>query len=487
MSDAEIRASIKKLATVKDGVYSFYLTPIREELGIESYAEVRRWVMGLGAEPKGLGEYTIPIETIEDAASNNDVTTVPDNSPEPADSHENDFHNCPTSDFTEPPKIGIPQNTGTVDVPPEIVLEPNKDGVYEAVETQRQLAINADAIPAELKTRRQWVMWRWATREGENKPTKPPYQIRSRCLNRGAAKPDAPSTWTTFEEVYAQPISDTPNFGIKPNDGRDPGPECGKRFSGIGYVFSKDDPYTGIDLDNCLNPDGTLKPWAKPIIDKLRPVAYLEISPSGTGIKAWTRAKLPPDSRHNTPVTDGKLEVYDQARYFTVTAHNGSGAIRDGQAVIDWIYETYFPKPETKKPKPATVSPARAAKPFSGDVSELIRQIRNSKQSTKFDKLFNGNWADYRVGTEGASRADEALCCIIAFWTQDAAQIDAVFRQSGLMRPKWDEKHKGDGATYGQMTIEFALANLREAKQTARMPMLPRPERRKRRKHGWLL
>ena len=487
MTDTEILASAKRHATSKDGAYAFYLTQIQKDLGIENYSELRRRVMELGAVPMdGLGQYTIAIDKI------------PDTPPQPADSRDNGSHNRSTSNFVEPSKVGIPASeriasavvnppkTSTAlvpvesevippvapetdtntEVPPDIVLEPNAQGVYEAVDGQRQTIINAAVIPDELKTRRQWVMWRWATREGENKPTKPPYKTSSRSLNRGTAKNDTPSTWTTFEEAYAQSISDTPNFGIKPNDGRDPGPECGKLFSGIGYVFSADDPYCGIDVDNCLKPDGTPKRWATPIIDRLRPVAYLEVSPSGTGMKAWTKAVLPPNSRKVQTIGDGKIEAYDSGRYFTVTTEGATGVIGEGQVVVDWIYATYFPKPETKEPKPARGSPTRPAKPFTSDVSELVRQIRNSKQGAKFDKLFNGNWADYKVGTEGASRADEALCCMIAFWTQDASQIDAVFRQSKLMRQKWDEKHRGDGATYGQMTIEFALKNLRETRTT---------------------
>jgi putative DNA primase/helicase len=45
---------------------------------------------------------------------------------------------------------------------------------------------------------------------------------------------------------------------------------------------------------------------------------------------------------------------------------------------------------------------------------------------------------------------------ILAFWTQDSAQIDRLFQQSGLMRAKWDEQH-GE-MTYGERTIQEALA-----------------------------
>jgi hypothetical protein len=45
---------------------------------------------------------------------------------------------------------------------------------------------------------------------------------------------------------------------------------------------------------------------------------------------------------------------------------------------------------------------------------------------------------------------------MLAFWTQgDAGDIDSLFRQSGLIREKWDEQH-GD-ETYGAMTISKAI------------------------------
>jgi hypothetical protein len=49
-----------------------------------------------------------------------------------------------------------------------------------------------------------------------------------------------------------------------------------------------------------------------------------------------------------------------------------------------------------------------------------------------------------------------ALCCLLAFWTRkDPARIDRLFRESRLMREKWDEQHGAQ--TYGQMTIARAI------------------------------
>jgi hypothetical protein len=49
------------------------------------------------------------------------------------------------------------------------------------------------------------------------------------------------------------------------------------------------------------------------------------------------------------------------------------------------------------------------------------------------------------------------------FWTGgDPSRVDELFRQSGLYRPKWDERHYGDGKTYGEVTIEKAFEDATE-------------------------
>src|SRR5207244_12523629 len=56
-------------------------------------------------------------------------------------------------------------------------------------------------------------------------------------------------------------------------------------FAGVGFVFSSDDPYTGVDLDKCRNPEtGQIEEWAQGIIEQLD--SYTESSQSGTGVRS---------------------------------------------------------------------------------------------------------------------------------------------------------------------------------------------------------
>jgi putative DNA primase/helicase len=79
-------------------------------------------------------------------------------------------------------------------------------------------------IPAELRERPQWVIWRLEVRDG--KQTKVPYQAGA----NGRASTTDPGTWATFDQAVA----------------------TADRADGIGYVFAADDPYTGVDLDGGL-------------------------------------------------------------------------------------------------------------------------------------------------------------------------------------------------------------------------------------------
>jgi primase-polymerase (primpol)-like protein len=148
-------------------------------------------------------------------------------------------------------------------------------------------------IPAEMKTYRAWVVWRYLERD--DKPTKVLYDP---LTGRNASTTDSRS-WRSCEEAEAAL-------------------ELG-RYNGIGFVFSSGDPYTGIDLDGCRNPDsGELAEWAARMLGGLG--GYAEVSPSGTGVHVIVRGGLPEGTRHKVSRPGGgAIEAYSMKRFFTVT------------------------------------------------------------------------------------------------------------------------------------------------------------------------
>jgi len=89
------------------------------------------------------------------------------------------------------------------------------------------------------------------------------------------------------------------------------------KYSGLAFAFFAQHGVAGIDLDDCLDGDGGLKPWARSIVERFCDT-YTEISPSGGGLKIWARGSIPANLA-KVAVGDGGIELYDHARYFTVT------------------------------------------------------------------------------------------------------------------------------------------------------------------------
>jgi putative DNA primase/helicase len=294
-------------------------------------------------------------------------------------------------------------------------------------------SVQAENIPDPLK-KMPWVGWRWELNKNRDKWTKPPRNARTGKL----ASSTEPQTWSSFDEAFAAY-------------------EAGK-FDGIGCVFSSADPYAGVDLDNCLSRDGSgnliAARWAAEIVSACD--SYTEISPSGNGLKIWIAGKLPPTAGNTKGGLGddrrGKVEIFDGGRYFTATGHKWNGApkaIHERQAQLDALHAKLFPAPQISA-APSPVAPSTL------DDAELLRKAMSAANGAKFSALWRGDTSDQ--GGD-ASRADAALCSMLAFWTgRDVARMDRLFRSSGLMRPKWDERHRADGATYGAITLEKAGA-----------------------------
>ena len=150
--------------------------------------------------------------------------------------------------------------------------------------------LQIENIPEELTKLPHWVAWKAADR-GNGKISKRPVNP----MTGKYAKTNDPTTWGEYETAVAH----YKNNGLQ----------------GIGYVFSKDDPFIGIDLDDCLNPEGTFEAWAEEIVKQFD--SYTEISPSGRGAHIFLRGRLPGAGKNN-----GHAEIYDAGRFFTMTGNH---------------------------------------------------------------------------------------------------------------------------------------------------------------------
>jgi putative DNA primase/helicase len=187
------------------------------------------------------------------------------------------------------------------------------------------MEILSQFIPQALMDLPQWVCWKNLP-GADGKARKVP--ICPRNL-RTASSTDR-ATWSTFDDA------------IKAAEGHP------TKIDGIGFVFTPDDPFCGIDLDGCVDANGEISPEADRIITLLD--SFTELSQSGRGLHVIIRGHKPP----NTPCKSAKiagcklLEIYDQARYFIVTGRHLEGtpaAIEDRQdALLALLAEISPPK-----------------------------------------------------------------------------------------------------------------------------------------------
>lgn len=281
-------------------------------------------------------------------------------------------------------------------------------------------------------------------------------KIPKNPVTGGNAMANKEETWATYEEALA---------GMKRFN-----------FNGVGFQFGlplnddeavKTERVTGIDLDHVIRADGSVEAFALEIIGQMD--SYTEISPSGTGIHILCKAQMPNLSRKKyvfvaTNTTKFIIEIYNYAHYFTVTGNIFGHAkeIASRTEELKALYEKYFAehKPEIPAAKPNIQTPNNSyslREKFSAEYlsnNELIERMFASKNGYYIRSLFSGEISGYSSHSE----ADLALVSHLAYWTNgDVSRIDNLFRQSGLMRDKWDERHGTQ--TYGEKTISKVLNN----------------------------
>jgi putative DNA primase/helicase len=179
-------------------------------------------------------------------------------------------------------------------------------------------------VPSDLAELPRWSVWRL-----EGGKDKVPYQLNGR---RGDST--KPELWGELDDARRALASGG--------------------YTGLGFVFVKEDGLVGIDLDDSLEA-GKLKPQFHNIVERFSDT-YIEISPSCNGLKIWCRGSLPANLP-KVKVQGGGIELYDHARYFTFTGRAFRGApleVTDHAADCLCLYE----KLTARKPKP-NLAPGR--------------------------------------------------------------------------------------------------------------------------------
>lgn len=175
---------------------------------------------------------------------------------------------------------------------------------------------SSSAIPQPLKDVPRWVVWK-SIRRGGNR-TKPPFRVS----DGGGASSTKPSDWAPYTEAYAAHVVGD--------------------YTGLGFMLG--DGWAGVDLDNCLDEQGNLAPWAKEAVEMVG--GYTEVSPSGRGLKIFCKGTLPGGVKGKKVKIEGggAIEMYCQARYFTVTEDEhplSTGELPDATEALAELYQKH--------------------------------------------------------------------------------------------------------------------------------------------------
>lgn len=229
------------------------------------------------------------------------------------------------------------------------------------------------------------------------------------------------------------------------------------KYSGLGVgVFAG---LCAIDIDHCIDEAGQLSPMALDIVHKMD--AYTEYSPSGKGLRILFKAGGFKYDKGRYYIKNSKsgLEVYvagATSRFVTVTGNplnpDDPGEYAERGQQLRGILDKYMVRPNAT----TADSCGEAGTSILTD-EEVIALCHRMKDGDKFGRLWNGDTSDQPTPSE----ADMALCNSLAFATRkDPEQMDRLFRQSGLMREKWDRATSG--STYGALTIQKAIRDTRQ-------------------------
>lgn len=249
------------------------------------------------------------------------------------------------------------------------------------------MQVDYSQIPVEMRAYGQWCCWRYEDR-GSPKKTKVPYHP---VTGQMVSVTDS-ATYCSYEEAVAG----------------------AHRYNGIGFILTKYDPYTFIDLDDTEGDQATLDRQIK-IYQEFD--SYSERSPSGNGLHIIVKGNVPNGRRR------GKVEVYSSERYMTMT-----GVVFNDKPIMQrqTLLHTLWSEMGGVAEIAASIG---GNQPQREEDAVILERAKAAINGEKFTELWEGRFQQYYPSQ---SEADLALFDILAFYTQNREQLVRMFRASAL-------------------------------------------------------
>lgn len=222
-------------------------------------------------------------------------------------------------------------------------------------------------IPAELKARPQWLVWKYITKPGQKKPAKMPYYATTCELRTGEQGSEADRAnlvdFDTAMETAAL-----------------------RDFDGVGFAFLPGDGLIGIDLDAaCSDKHAAIRDACG---------TFTESSPSGTGVHIIGLGEC-----ETFKSNDVGIEVFCGRQFFTVTGnHDASSPLELRQIPADALAKLRRTVDAAKNAKHAAPAPsiaptvahnADASRYCLSALESAVQRLRNAAEGGRND-LLNG-------------------------------------------------------------------------------------------------
>lgn len=151
--------------------------------------------------------------------------------------------------------------------------------------------------PEELRKLQAWIIWRYEQEPNESKPRKVPYWASGqRRFGQNGSQLDR-AKLVTFEAAREAAAR--------------------RGFDGVGFCPLPDFGITALDFDRCLDERGRPPPEVLQAIGD----TYVELSPSGTGLRAFVRGALGNHKALKVPGETWGFETFSSAGYVTFTGN----------------------------------------------------------------------------------------------------------------------------------------------------------------------
>jgi Protein of unknown function (DUF3987) len=309
---------------------------------------------------------------------------------------------------------------------------------------------------SDLIAETRWVAWRNESRDG--RLTKVPYVAVDR-----RAEADDPTNWLPHDQAAILGERIINNFGGG----------VGIELGSCGNLW-----LAGVDLDTCRHPKtGKIERWATTVLDRLD--TYAEISPSGSGVKAFC-AIAPEDvgaarelmgvqhgrvfKRANGSAHPPAIELHISNRYFTVTWNGLDDYPTELRTIplsdLKWLIQEAGPSlagkansDHAKAGDDADTILARLERAAAGNqaVHTGLMNAGTMKGGSRSEGAFGLGAALKRAGWSFADMKAALLACpATKEWAEEKLaaegdrQFDRVWQRARLSDPREERAHGAD-------------------------------------------